>query len=127
MKKDFDKWNEEKKKTNAGKGRFYHEREIWWCVLGVNVGNEQDGAGKVFRRPVLVLKAFSRHTCLVAPLSSVMHKHPMRILIGIIGKKEAQVILSQIRVVDTKRFVSRLDILTSETFLQIRKAVKDML
>ena len=127
MQKDFDGWNKEKKITDSGKGRFYHEREVWWCSLGVNVGHEQDGTGKEFRRPVLILKALSRQTCLVIPLSSVQHVHPMRMSVGVVGGREAQAILSQMRVVDTKRFISRMDILKKETFEEIRKAVRAML
>ena len=127
MQKDFDGWNEEKKKTDSNKGRFYHEREVWWCTLGINIGHEQDGVGREFRRPVLVLKALSRQTCLVIPISSVQHTHPMRISIGVVGDKEAQAIVSQMRVVDTKRFISRIDILKKEIFEEIRKAVKAML
>ena len=51
----------------------------------------------------------------------------MRISIGVVGGKEAQAIVSQMRVVDTKRFVSRIDILNKKTFEEIRKAVKAML
>ena len=127
MKKDFDNWNEEKKKIDSSKGRFYHEREVWWCALGANIGHEQDGTGKEFRRPVLVFKALSRLTCLVIPLSSVQHVHPMRIPIGVVGGKEAQAIISQMRVVDTRRFISRADIVSQTMFAEIRKAVKDML
>ncbi len=127
MKKDFDRWNEEKKKINACEGRFYHEREVWWCSLGTNVGYEQDGNGKEFRRPVLVLKALSRHTCLIVPLSSSLHRHQMRIPLGIVGGKEAQAIVSQLRVIDTRRFVSRMDILKQNIFMKIQKAIKVML
>jgi hypothetical protein len=44
MKKDFDGWNEKKKDTNEKIGPFCHERELWWCTLGVNIGFEQDGS-----------------------------------------------------------------------------------
>ena len=30
MKKDFNKWNEVKKRTNAEDPRLYTVREIWW-------------------------------------------------------------------------------------------------
>ena len=43
MKKDFDSWNEKKKILNNNDVSFYHEREVWWCSLGVNVGYEQNG------------------------------------------------------------------------------------
>ena len=55
MEKDFDTWNENKKKIHAKMSAvFYHEREVWWCALGVNVGYEQDGSGPEYYRPVLV-------------------------------------------------------------------------
>lgn len=39
--KDFDNWNERKKKIHQGKKDIYfNEREIWWCMVGVNVGFE---------------------------------------------------------------------------------------
>ena len=127
MQKDFDRWNEQKKKIDSNKGRFYHEREVWWCTLGANIGHEQDGTGKEFRRPVLVFRALSRLTCLVIPLSSVLHVHPMRIPIGVVGGKEAQAIISQMRVVDTRRFISRAGVVNQNMFVAIRKTVKDML
>ncbi len=56
--KDFDTWNNLKKGVNAGKGKLYKERDIWWCSLGVNVGFEQDGTGNSYERPVVVLRGF---------------------------------------------------------------------
>ena len=40
MEKDFDSWNQIKKKTEAQEPRRYTAREIWWCRFGVNVGTE---------------------------------------------------------------------------------------
>jgi len=43
MKKDFQKWHGKKSTIDQIEKRpFFHEGEIWWCVLGVNVGFEQD-------------------------------------------------------------------------------------
>ena len=53
MKKDFDRWNIEKKRADAEQPRLYTVREIWWCRIGVNIGTEQDGRGKLFLRPVM--------------------------------------------------------------------------
>ena len=63
MKKDFDRWNRHKKKVNDAADRpFYHAREIWWCAVGVNVGNELDGTGREHDRPVLVIRPFNAET-----------------------------------------------------------------
>ncbi len=75
MKKDFDTWNIQKKEIHeSGEGRFYRAREVWWCSLGINIGFEQDGTGKTSDRPVLILKPFSRHVCLIVPLTSSKKK-----------------------------------------------------
>jgi hypothetical protein len=38
-KKEFDKWNDVKKKTHHKHvSVLYREQEIWWCSLGVNIG-----------------------------------------------------------------------------------------
>ena len=128
IKKDFDEWNEKKKKLHDKHGDlFYHEREIWWCALGVNIGFEQDGSGKEYRRPVLILKGLSARTCLVVPLTASSQKHPLRLLVGIVGNKEARVLLSQLRVIDTKRLISKVGYVEKGIFEIIRKAVKAML
>ncbi|MCK4386690.1 MAG: type II toxin-antitoxin system PemK/MazF family toxin [Candidatus Pacebacteria bacterium] len=127
-KKDFDLWNSRKKQVhNFGKNTFYKQREIWWCDLGVNIGFEQDG-GKNNRRPVLVLKGFSREVCLVVPLTT-SHKKENKYYfkIGKIGKQKASVVISQVRLIDTKRFISRIEIMHKKTFEEIRKAIKNLI
>lgn len=127
MQKDFDGWNIEKKQAHEGSGRFYHEREVWWCALGVNVGFEQDGSGQRFQRPVLIIKGLSRSTCLVAPLTTSSKKHSLRVLLGVIGEKTAYALLSQIRVVDTRRFTERIEFVEKEAFELVRKTLKGVL
>jgi len=40
IKKDFDKWNNDKKGLDhKSKNVFFHDREVWWCKIGVNVGD----------------------------------------------------------------------------------------
>lgn len=70
MQKDFDGWNEEKKKTNEERSRLYTVREIWWCRLGVNVGTEQDGKGDGYARPCVILRGFGPDACLIVPLTT---------------------------------------------------------
>lgn len=127
MTKDFDQWNNRKKEIqHDGIGRFYHEREIWWCSLGVNIGNEHDGGGLMFQRPVLIVKGLSAHTCVVIPLTTSRSEHPMRIPLGNIGGKESAVVISQLRVVDTRRFTERLNILNKSIFEDIRKTIRTL-
>ncbi len=128
MKKVFDAWNEDKKIINDRIGSpFCHARELWWCSLGINIGFEQDGSDIEFRRPVLILKGLSKATSLVIPLTKSTHKHKLRPNIGLVGGKEACALLSQIRVIDTRRLVSKIGNLDMNIFESIRKTVKDML
>ena len=129
MKKDFDSWNEEKKRTNANEEYLplYYEREIRWCRLGVNVGFEQDGTGRSFSRPVLVFKGFSRRVCLVIPLTTSTKRNRYHVSVGNIGGKKAAAIISQLRLIDTRRLDQHIVTLDKKTFERIRKAVKDLL
>ena len=128
MEKDFDVWNSEKKHLHMlGENKLYHERQIWWCALGVNVGFEQDGTGAEHQRPVLVLRGMSRETCYVVPLTTSLQKHRLRISVGIVEGKQASALLSQMRLIDTKRFVNKVGFLDKAVFAIVRKAAKDLL
>ena len=127
MKKDFDEWNEVKKKTNEERSRFYTVREIWWCRFGVNIGTEQDGKGEWFVRPCIILRGFGPDACLVVPLTTSSRKHALRIAIGKINGEEAKANLSQIRVVDTKRLEEKIGFLDMDVFSTLRKTAKDLL
>ena len=127
MQKDFDSWNERKKEINKGNPNFYHEREIRWCSLGINVGFEQDGTSKEYSRPVLIIKGFSRHVCLIVPLTTSAKKNPYHVEIGIVGERKSSVIVSQLRLIDTKRLQDRLAVLDKDKFEEIRKAIRDLI
>lgn len=128
MQKDFDGWNEHKKETNSREDTLlYHERDVRWCRLGTNVGFEQDGTGADHSRPVLVLKAFSRSVCLVIPLTTSTKQNPYHVSVGIIGGRQAFAIISQLRLIDTKRLDQKISTLDKNVFESIRKAAKAIL
>lgn len=128
MKKDFDKWNVIKKEIHWKKSPvFCHPREIWWCALGVNVGFEQDGSEIDHERPVLILRGFNEYVCLVLPLTASTKKNKYHASLGIIDGKESFAIISQIRLIDTKRLINKVGVVDKETFKNIRKIVKDLL
>lgn len=125
MQKDFDGWNQQKKQTHERSHAPYaHERELWWCAVGVNIGFEQDGSGEEYRRPVLIIRGISRNTCIVVPLTASPQSHPLRISLGIVDGKEARAIISQLRVIDTKRLVRKIGRLDKTHFSTVKKAVK---
>jgi mRNA-degrading endonuclease toxin of MazEF toxin-antitoxin module len=80
------------------------EGMIYWCSLGENVGDEESGKGSEFRRPVLVVKKFSNNLCWALPLSTKFKPNNKYYFnIDTINGKRS-VILSQLKVTDTKRF-----------------------
>src|SRR3989344_9480965 len=109
MAKDFDKWNKRKKEIHNRKDipEFYHQREIWWCVMGTNVGVEADGKGNDYGRPVLVLKGFNKESFLGIALTGKKKNGNYFIYIGKVKNRDASVNLSQIRLFDTKRLVNK--------------------
>ena len=71
--KRFDEWNEKKKEAHyLNKPPIYHEREIWWVMIGENVSSEINGKGKDFLRPVLVIRKYG-NLFFGVPLSSQIH------------------------------------------------------
>ncbi|MEI8062272.1 MAG: type II toxin-antitoxin system PemK/MazF family toxin [bacterium] len=126
--KDFSNWNSKKIQIhNFSSSKLYKERDIWWCSLGVNIGYEQDGKDFGFQRPVLIVKGLSSKTCLIAPLTSSDNSHVLRISIGIIKGRASKVIISQIKVIDTKRLINKIAVLDAERFEMIRKSIKEIL
>jgi len=60
MEKNYKNWHKKKTKINNEKERpYFHEREIWFCNLGLNIGFEQDGVGEDFLRPIIIIRKFN--------------------------------------------------------------------
>src|SRR6266436_6538085 len=128
MEKDFDRWNELKKQVNSGELLpLYHAREIWWAHLGVNVGYEQDGTGPSYERPVLIIRGLSPHVCLVVPLTTSKKCDRFYITAGVVEGKHAAAIVSQIRLIDTRRLINKVGTLERPSFDPIRKAARKLL
>lgn len=125
--KNFDEWNKKKKEINEKDVElYYHPREIWWCYLGLNVGCEQDGSEEKFLRPAIILRSFGYSSCLIVPLTKSTKKHPLRIQVGKIENEEASAVLSQMKVVDTKRLLEKIGFLDKDKFSELRKAVRNL-
>ena len=126
--KDYTNWH--KLKTNIennGQEKKFHEREIWWCSLGENLGFEEDGKNEKFERPVLVLRKFNSGMFFGLPLTSKKKKdifHSSFILEILNDKneleeKESFAILSQLRLFSSKRMIRRIVIINENTFTKI--------
>lgn len=107
--KNFDEWNELKKKLEEKEIDVVFKRgSIWWCSFGLNIGVEQDGKNEFHERPALVIRKFSKYSCLCVPLSSSNKNNPYYIKLDS-SKYESYAIISQIRLVSTKRFLRKIE------------------
>lgn len=123
MEKDFQKWHTEKSWLETEKTRpFFHEREVWWCHSGLNVGFEQDGKGEKFTRPVLVFKKFNKEIFWALPLSTKNKIGKFYANIDLGDGVERSVILSQIRLMDGKRLLGKIKTISKKNYIEIQKA-----
>lgn len=100
----FNQWHKVKKRLNKlNNSPSFHEREIWWCSVGQNIGFEIYGKNTAFVRPVLVLKKFSHYTFLGIPLTSNPKSNQFRYPYSLNGKN-GTILLDQIRTYDARRF-----------------------
>jgi mRNA interferase MazF len=124
MWKDFWRWHGKKETLNGAVGTaLFHEREVWWCVLGANIGFEQDGSGELFTRPVVILTKFNLNACLVVPLTARPKVGKYYFPIGPVAGRDAVAVLSQIRFVDRKRLALKIATLEQDTFQALNEAV----
>ena len=104
MHKDFDSWNEKKKKLDSSNKKFlFKEGDIWWCSVGVNIGKESCGKGRNFLRPVLVLKKLSNHGFIGIPLTTKLSTNLWNIFLIVDGKK-ANAQIHQMKMLSSSRF-----------------------
>jgi mRNA-degrading endonuclease toxin of MazEF toxin-antitoxin module len=127
MKKDFQDWHKEKSEMDEFKERaFFHEREVWFTSLGVNVGFEQDGRGEKFLRPVIVLKKFNNEVLWCIPLTKTQKEGKYYFSFPL-GEETSTVILSQIRLIDAKRLQYKIGDMMQETFDELKQKLIQLL
>jgi len=126
MNKDFDSWNQIKKKVQDRKDIFCNAREIWWCALGLNVGSEEDGKNELFERPILIIKVFNHQMIRVAPLTSKQKDDAHHFAITYDGRS-GSIILSQTKTISTKRLSRKLCRLDKTQFELVVHALQNAL
>ena len=126
--KDFDDWNILKQKLHqkTSQAPLFHEREIWWVSIGVNVGFEEDGKHNQFTRPVLVIKKFNRYLFLGIPMSTKLKDNPYYLPVTV-EQRLVSVLLSQIRVYSSQRMLYRLGKLEKKDYNQVVIQAKKLL
>jgi len=108
------------------KSLYFKEREIWWASLGINIGFETDGKNEKFERPVLIIKVFNGEVIWILPLTSKekigKYYYPFKFA----GRKSTA-ILSQLRLISSKRLLRKIGKLPENDFKPILQRVKNLL
>lgn len=126
--KDYNLWGKLKTLLHNQKPRlFFKQSEIWFCHLGENVGYEQDGKGEDFLRPVVIIRKFNNQIFWAVPLTSKIKDAPYYHNIEFnLGTKNSA-ILSQLKLIDSKRLKYKLGTLSKNQFLELTKKLKELI
>lgn len=126
--KQFDIWNIQKKEIHDNKVHLWsRERDIWWCSMGENIGFEQDGKGELYLRPVLVIKNFGLFTALIILLTTSSKENPYHVELGYILNEKAFAIITQIRLIDTRRMAEKIGKLEEGIFIKVKNSIQELL
>ena len=124
MKKDFQKWHKRKSWLHNEKPRvFFHERDIWLCSMGFNVGFEQDGRGAQFSRPIVIFKKFNNEVFWAIPLTTKQKIGKFYFSVKVHNIGQQTLILSQLRLMDSKRLLRKIGYISKADYSAIQKAI----
>lgn len=126
MSKDFLKWHHKKTKIeNTTTPKYFYTREIWFIAMGINIGVEEDGKGTEYRRPVIIMKRFNQNMFMGIPISRTNKDGPYYFSFVLNEKVANKALISQIRLYDSKRLLSKIGVVDHETFAKIQKEIRD--
>jgi len=120
------KWHKVKENLiKSNKRIYFHEREVWWCSIGKNIGFEQNGKGEEFTRPIIIIKRLSLDTCLIVPLTTSKKRKNLFPLGNLVDEKEkTYAMVEQIRLIDAKRLGKKIGILNNETYAKLLDLIR---
>lgn len=131
----FNIWNEMKKSIHLKQVDFFiKNREMWFVSLWQNIWFEEDWKQE-FKRPVLVIKKVW-NMFFVIPLTSKWKQenifyHKMKTAIFNENnqkyKDSSFCILSQVKVIDKKRFLENIWYVKESEFIEIKEKLKELL
>lgn len=109
---------------NEAKKIYCDSREVWWASIGVNIGHEEDGKNRKFGRPVLIIKRINQHLIITIPLTSKVKLNKTYYYKFIFSRREfVSVIISQIRLLSSKRLFRKIGVIDKRDFVEIKKKI----
>ena len=127
MEKDFDGWNKRKKQTHKEeKIVLFYEREVWWCIMGANIGVEIDGKHELFLRPAVVIRKFNKYMALVVPTTAQDRDNKYYFLVSGDDGKKYNACLSQIKAISSKRLFRKIGTISETDYQSLLEKVSRM-
>jgi mRNA interferase MazF len=128
MQKDFTTWHTKKEMLDGQASRpYFYERQIWWVAIGLNIGDEEDGKGNDFARPVLILRKFNQNLFYGLSLSTTSKRgryyFPLKCQDGSISVA----LLSHLRDYDTKRLLKKQTKVSKSQFLLLQTRLTELI
>lgn len=118
---DLDWWNQVKCRTQKEKSNIlFKSGEIWWCRVGLNVGEEIYGKGLEFLRPVLIFKKLTGNSFVGLAFTTKVRTGTWYIETNH-NQKKRLIMLNQVRTFDKKRLVQRIGTLDDSQFAEIKR------
>ena len=107
--------------NNNNRPPLLKERDIWWCNFGHNIGDEENGKGDNFMRPVVIIRKYNRNLVLVLPTSTKLKDNQYYYKINY-KDSDYSVLLSQAKTIDTKRLKKKIADLPLNDFKKLQIA-----
>ena len=97
------------------------------CIVGKNIGYEQNGSGEYFIRPVIILKKFNNKMFWIISLSSKQKDLDFYYNFQDNAKNNVSIILSQMRLISIKRLKRKMYDLNKVDFLNVKLKIIKLL
>lgn len=129
----YDEWNEVKKEVQTNKRKLgLKPRDIFWAKIGENVGYEQNGKGKNFARPVIVIRKLTKDLFIGIPTTTTIRDdgdyfYKFNYLDKNKKKLEVSALILQMKVFSIKRIMNKIGMIDKENFEVILNKVKSLI
>ena len=127
IKDNFKKWCFLKEKLNFKKSIIYAKhKEIWYVSLWKNIWYESNWKWQDFKRPVLILKRFWTMFLVVSMTTKWKINNFYYKLNNNYFNKNSYIVLSQIKTIDSRRFIEKIWKISTNDFLDIKNKIKKL-
>lgn len=118
--KQFERWAEVARMLDAGEKSFnFHNGEIYWCSVGVNIGAEECGKGFMYCRPVLIFHKINNRLFRGILFTTTPQENDKYTEIVKIDGEISYALITQINTYSVKRLGSKMCDLPEEIYRNI--------